>query len=63
MKGSSEILAFITDNKERVHSGDPLTLYIEDEAMRKDCVRDIARALHANVVQLKTGDYMIISMS
>lgn len=60
MGKSPEILVYITDNKERVLSGDPLTLYITDKEEQKIAVRDLGLALRANVVQLKNGDYAII---
>jgi len=61
LANNKEILAYITDNKERVLSGDPLTLFIEDEEERKQCVRDLGIALRADVVLLKNGDTLLIS--
>jgi siroheme synthase len=61
MSKSPEILAYITANKDRVLSGDPLSLYLTDENERKTCVLDLARALRANVVQLNNGDYILIT--
>jgi len=63
MAKSLEILAYITDNKERVISGDPLTLYITDEAEREQYMRDLGLALRADVVHLKNGDHILISRS
>ena len=60
-KSSPEILAYITSDENRVKTGNPLTLIIQDENERKRCVTDICRALRGNVLQLKNGDYMIIS--
>jgi aspartate 1-decarboxylase len=60
-KNSTEILAYITSDEHRVKTRNPLTLVIEDENERKSCVTDIARALKANVLQMKNGDYVIIS--
>lgn len=60
-KNTPEILAYITSNENRVKIGNPLTLVIPDENERKVCVTDISRALKANVLQLKNGDYLIIS--
>jgi hypothetical protein len=40
--------------------GDPLTLYITDNAERQSTIMDMANALKADVVQLKNGDYMIL---
>lgn len=62
-KKNPEILVYITNNKERVISGDPLTLYVFNEKEQKECVRDLGLALRADVVQLRNGDYIIISNS
>lgn len=62
-KKNPEILVYITNNKERVISGDPLTLYIFNEKEQKECVRDLGLALRADVVQLRNGDYILISNS
>lgn len=50
----------ITSDGNRVKTGNPLTLVIEDENERKNCV---VKALRGNVLQLKNGDYLIISGS
>lgn len=60
-KNQPEIMVYITTNRERVISGAPLTLFIEDENEKKVCIQDLELALRANVVQLKNGDYMLIS--
>ena len=56
-----EISVYITDDKERVLGGNPLALYIEDLDERKSLVFDLSKALQANVVQLKIGDYVLIT--
>lgn len=61
MKSAIEILVYITSDESRVLSGDPLTLLIKDPAEQKELVKDLGRALRANVVQLKNGDYMVIT--
>lgn len=61
MGKSPEILAYITADENRVISGDPLTLLIKDPQQQKETVSDLGRALRANVVQLKNGDYLLIS--
>lgn len=61
MGNSIEILVYITADEKRVVSGDPLTLLIKDVNEQKKLVLELARALKANVVQLSTGDYIIIS--
>ncbi|HBC98338.1 MAG TPA: hypothetical protein DC053_01485 [Lachnoclostridium sp.] len=60
-KSSPEILVYITDNKERIISGDPLTLFIPDLTERETCMSDLGKALRADVVQLKNGDHVLIS--
>ncbi|GLC82708.1 capping complex subunit for YIEGIA [Lacrimispora brassicae] len=60
-QSNPEILVYITDNKERIISGDPLTLYIPDLEERETCLTDLGKALRANVVQLKNGDHILIS--
>jgi hypothetical protein len=59
-KSSPEIVAYITNDKNRVITGNPLTLVIQAEDERKSCVTDIAKALRGDVLQLKNGDYLII---
>jgi hypothetical protein len=56
-----QILVYITSDENRVIGGDPLTLFIPDENERQNYITDMAHALKADVVQLKSGDYMIIS--
>ncbi len=60
-KSNPEILVYITDNKERIISGDPLTLYIPDLEERETCLIDLGKALRADVVQLKNGDHVLLS--
>lgn len=60
-KNTPEILAYITSDGSRVKTGKALTLVISDENERKSCVKDIGIALRGNVLQLKNGDYLIIS--
>lgn len=58
---SMQILVYVTNNPSKVVSGDPLCLCIPDEAEKQQTLLDISRALRANVVQLKNGDYMIVN--
>lgn len=58
-----EILAYITADENRVLGGDPLTLLIKNVNEQKETVADLGRALRANVVQLKNGDYILITSS
>lgn len=60
VKPRYEILAYITLNKDRILSGKPLTLLAENEEMQKKITVDIAKALKADIVKLKIGDYMVI---
>lgn len=60
-KNTPEIIAYITSDENRVKTGNPLTLVILDENERKSCVTDISKAIKGNVLQLKNGDYLIIS--
>ncbi len=61
MSNSIEILVYITADEKRVLGGDPLTLLIKDVGEQKKLILELARALKANVVQLSTGDYIVIS--
>ncbi|NLV49174.1 MAG: hypothetical protein GXY20_00600 [Clostridiales bacterium] len=55
------ILVYITADENRVISGDPLTLLIKEEEEQKSITVQLGRALRADVVQLKNGDYLLIS--
>ncbi|MFC0272542.1 hypothetical protein ACFFIX_13975 [Metabacillus herbersteinensis] len=55
-----DILAVITLNKDRVLSGKPLTLLAQNEEEQKEITADIAKALKAEIVRMKTKDYLII---
>lgn len=61
MKQQIEILVYITADENRVLGGDPLTLLVKDPEKQKELVRDLGLALRANVVQLKNGDYILIT--
>jgi hypothetical protein len=56
-----EILAYITSDEKKVIGGDPLSLLVKDIEEQKSLVIELSWALKANVVQLKNGDYIIIS--
>lgn len=60
---SMQILVYVTNDPDRVLSGDPLCLFIPDEKEKQQTLLDISRALRANVVQLKNGDYMIVNQA
>jgi hypothetical protein len=56
-------MAKSTADKERIVGGDPLTLLSIDDNERRDLTLEFSRALHADVVQLRNGDYLIIGNS
>ena len=45
----------------RLSAGDPLTLYITDPAEVQQTLIDLGRALKADAIQLKNGDYILVS--
>ncbi len=55
-----DILVYITANENRVLSGDPLTLLVRDRNEQKELTAELGRALRADVVQLKNGDYILL---
>lgn len=57
---SAQIMVYITGQKERVISGDPLVLLMPPDE-REIILADLEKALHANTVQLKNGDHMLVS--
>jgi len=54
------ILAIITLRKERILGGSQLSLWAENEEQQKTMTQDIAKAMKADVVKMKNGDYLII---
>ncbi|MCM3164335.1 MULTISPECIES: capping complex subunit for YIEGIA [Bacillaceae] len=61
-KPNYEILAFITTDKEKVIGGKPLSLFAKDEKEAESLTVDIAKAMKADVVQMKSGDYLVIRL-
>ncbi len=59
-KPNYDILALITMNKDRILGGKQLTLLAQTVEEQKEMTQDIAKAMKADVVQLKNGDYLII---
>ncbi|MCM3441332.1 hypothetical protein AB3Z07_27630 (plasmid) [Metabacillus halosaccharovorans] len=55
-----EILAYITLHKERFLGGKQLSLLAENEEQQKVMVQDVAKAMKADVVKLKSGDYLVL---
>jgi hypothetical protein len=60
MNPKYDILAVVTLNKDRVLSGKPLTLLAQNEEEQKEMTADIAKALKAEIVRMKTKDFLII---
>jgi hypothetical protein len=60
VRSKYDILAVVTLNKDRVLSGKPLTLLAQNEEEQKEMTADIAKALKAEIVRMKTSDYLII---
>lgn len=50
----------MTLDKNRVLGGKQLSLLAKDEEEQKTMTADIAKALKADVVQMKSGDYLVI---
>lgn len=57
---SKEIAVYITADEKRVLGGNPLGLLVKDVDEQKVLVFELSKALKADVVQLKNGDYLII---
>ncbi len=55
-----EILACVTLHKERILGGKQFTLLAENEDQQKLMVQDIAKALKGDVIQMKSGDYLVL---
>lgn len=55
------IIVYITAEENRVLGGDPLTLLIKDQKEQKSITAELGRALKADVIQLKNGDYVLVS--
>lgn len=54
-----DILAYVTLEKDRAQDG-ALILIAKDVDDQKQLCADLAKALHADVVGLRCGDYMVI---
>jgi len=55
-----DILVYITDDKDRVLGGDPLTLYMPNNEEREEYLNTLSEMIEADVLQMKNGDHMII---
>lgn len=59
---SSEILVYITSNKERIISSGGLAVYITDEEEKEKYIADVIKTFGAiKVVKMTNGDYMMVS--
>ncbi len=54
------IIAYITSDKTHHLGGMPLSLLASDHAESLEVATAIAKIFNANIVQLPTGDYLII---
>lgn len=59
-KPNYDILALITLDKTRILGGKQLSLLAKDEEEQKTMTADIAKALKADVMQMTSGDYLVI---
>lgn len=55
-----EILVYVTDSKERVLGGDPLTLYMPDAEDRQEYLHTLAEMLEADVLEMANGDHLVL---
>lgn len=61
-KPAYEILAIVTLHKERILCGNQLSMLAKDEAEQELMTVDIAKAMKADVVKMKSGDYLVIRL-
>jgi hypothetical protein len=59
-KEISGILAFVTMNQTRYLGGQPLSLLAHDETEMLELATAVAKSFAADIVQLPTGDCMVI---
>lgn len=60
MKPTYDMLAYLTSNKERVITGSPLVIWEKNSEELKELTGDLAKAMKADVVKMKNGDYLVI---
>jgi hypothetical protein len=60
MMPTYEVLAYITLDQNRVLGGKALSLLAKNEEDQQTLTLDLAKALKADVAQLKSGDYIIL---
>ncbi|MFZ7103174.1 MAG: capping complex subunit for YIEGIA [Peptococcaceae bacterium] len=59
-KPNYEIIALVTLNSKRILGGKQLSLLAENEEEAKILTQDVAKAMKADVVQMQSGDYLVI---
>lgn len=57
-----EYIGYVTTKKDRVLNGAGLMLYASTPEEASELSLDIAKAIRCDVVQLKCGDYLLISV-
>lgn len=55
------IAAYITADEKRILGGHPLALLVEDERGQARLSAELGRALHADIVRLTNGDYLLLT--
>ncbi|PGT79778.1 hypothetical protein [Bacillus sp. AFS040349] len=59
-KPNYQIIAIVTLQKNRILGGSQLSLLAEGEEQQKRITQDIAKAMKADVVKMKDGDYLVL---
>jgi len=57
-----DIVAIVTQNKDRILGGRQLTLLAQNEEEQKAMAEEVALTMKASVVKVKFGDYFVIRM-
>ncbi|GAB7388443.1 hypothetical protein BSNK01_23970 [Bacillaceae bacterium] len=55
-----QILAIVTLEKERILGGTQLALWAKNEEEQETMALDLAKAMKADVMQMKCGDYVVL---
>ncbi|MGI6576576.1 MAG: capping complex subunit for YIEGIA [Eubacteriales bacterium] len=55
-----EILLYITDCPERVITGSPLVLNMQNDEERQQFLEMLAETFEASVLQMKNGDHIVV---
>lgn len=59
-RAGPQILAVVTLHQERVLGGNQLTLLAQNEEEQKTMTLDLAKAMKAEVMQMQSGDYVLL---